>query len=145
MTATLFFRLLGLLTSVGFGYLVLDYNGPGVNGARAVSGNIRVEGRPLATGMIQFMPTTGVTYQGAGAFVTDGAYKIERKDGLIPGRYQVSISGIGLAELNRAIRDGGVARAGLEDPIPARFNRQSEIFVEVADDGSVVGFDFDLK
>jgi hypothetical protein len=51
------------------------------------------------------------------------------------------VSGIGLEESVRAHRAGAV----LEDPVPDRFNHQSRIVVEVAEDGNLLGFDFDLK
>jgi len=145
MTATLFLRLLGLMTSLGFGYLVIDYNSPGREVAHAVSGGIRVAGGPLASGMVRFMPASGAMSSGSGAFITNGAYTISEEDGLIAGKYQVQISGIGMEDQIQASRAGASATSKLEDPVPARFNRESEIYVEVTPDGGVLGFDFDLR
>lgn len=140
MTASLFLRLLGLTMSLGFGYLVFEYEGAGQAIRRPVSGSIRVDGRRLPEGRIQFVSTSNDMSRGAVANVADGAYTIEQEDGLVVGRYQVCINGLGIQDQLRM-------RVGerLEDPIPARFNSQSEIFVEVTADGCVVGFDFDLK
>lgn len=145
MTATLFLRLLGVMTSLGFGYLVFDYNGLGSQAPHSVSGSIRVEGRPLSTGAVRFIPVAATQSVGAMSYVTNGEYAITEEDGLIPGKYQVCISGIGKQDEIRANREGGNARALLEEPIPARFNFQSQIFVEVVQDGNILGFDFDLK
>ena len=145
MTATLFLRFLGLMTSLGFGYLVLDYNGPTAEVAHAASGCIRIDGRPLATGAIRFMPSAVTRSVGAAAEVVDGAYAIPEGDGLIPGKYQVRISGVGLADSIRANKADGSVRARPEEPLPARFNLESRLFVEVAEDGNILGFDFDLK
>ncbi|WP_145952116.1 hypothetical protein [Paludisphaera borealis] len=124
---------------------MFDYNGPGDETAHAVAGNIQVAGRPLVKGTVRFMPASGSMSRGSGAFVTNGEYVISQEDGLIAGRYQVHISSIGVDEQIRAAREGGSAAAKLQESIPARFNRESEIFVEVTPDGSILGFDFDLK
>lgn len=145
MTTTLLFRLLGLMTSLGFGYLVFDYNGTGEEAAHAVSGAVRIDGRPLAKGTIRFMPMADTRSVGAAAEIVDGEYAVSEDFGLFPGKYQVCFSGIGLAESIRAGREAGDAPAQVADPIPARFNQQSAIFVEVAEDGNLLGFDFDLK
>lgn len=147
MTATLLVRLLGLMTSLGFGYLVFDYSGAGAEAAHAVSGTVRVDGRPLAKGTIRFMPTAVTQSVGAAAEVVNGEYAVSEDLGLFPGRYQVCVSGIGLAESIQANREAGDAPAQLTDTdtVPARFNQQSEIFVEVTEDGNILGFDFDLK
>jgi hypothetical protein len=124
---------------------VFDYNGPGEQVAHAVAGRIRVEGRPLVKGAVRFMPTSGAMSAGAGAFISNGAYAISQEDGLLPGRYQVHISSIGVEEQLLAARAGRDATAKLVESVPARFNRESELFVEVTADGGVLGFDFDLK
>jgi hypothetical protein len=145
MTGTLILRVLGLITSLGFGYLLFEYEGAGKEAPRAVSGEIQVAGRPLTQGTVAFLPFPGTHSTIAATIITDGAYEIDETDGLRPGKYLVSISGIDLNSGLRAVRQGGDARAQLEDPVPARFNKQSEIEVEVTADDGVVGFDFDLK
>jgi hypothetical protein len=141
MSATLFLRLLGFLTSLGFGYLVFDYNGAGAEVPHAISGVVRLDGRPLEKGAVRFVSMTDNRSIGA-AEVVNGEYAIPEADGLIAGRYQVFVSGIGAQESYQANLKGG---AELEDPVPARFSHESTIVVEVAEDGNIVGFDFDLK
>jgi hypothetical protein len=144
MTASLFLRLLGLMTSIGFGYLVFDYNAPDEEATHAVTGSVRVAGRPLPNGTIRFISTASSVPRGAGAFITDGAYAIDKANGPRAGKYLVQISSIGQEDQLRALREGG--NAGIpEEAVPVRFNSESRIFVEVAADGSVLGFDFDLK
>jgi hypothetical protein len=145
MTATLFLRLLGVMTSVGFGYLVLDYNEPNEEVTHAVAGRIQVEGHPLIKGTVRFMPTIGSMSGGAGAFISNGEYTIPQEDGLLAGRYQVYISSIGVEEQILAARAGRDAMAKLVESVPVRFNTESEMFVEVTADGGILGFDFDLK
>ncbi|MDR3617847.1 MAG: hypothetical protein P4L85_00740 [Paludisphaera borealis] len=124
---------------------MFDYNGPGEETAHAVAGTIQVAGSPLAKGTVRFMPASGSMSSGSGAFIKNGEYEIPLEDGLIAGRYQVHISSISVDEQIRAAREGGSEAAKLQESVPARFNRESEIFVEVTPDGSILGFDFDLK
>jgi hypothetical protein len=145
MTSTLFLRLIGLMTSVGFGYLVLDYNGPGEELTHPVSGKVRIAGRPLPTGVVRFISTANSIPRGAGAFVTNGEYSVPLEDGLRPGKYLVQISGVGEEARLQALRARGDANHLLEETIPARYNTESQMFVEVSAAGGVLGFDFDLK
>jgi hypothetical protein len=142
MSATLFLRLLGLLTSLGFGYLVFDYNGAGEEIPHAVSGVVRIDGHLLDKGAIRFMPAEDNRSLGAAAEIINGEYALSEGDGLTVGKYQVCVSGLGLEESYRANLRGGTKP---EDPIPARFNDESPIVVEVTEDGNLLGFDFDLK
>ena len=66
----------------------------GCNGARddlpreAVSGKVKIEGAPVATGSISFRsPEMEV-----GGLVKDGAFTIPRADGPVPGKYQVTLT-----------------------------------------------------
>lgn len=145
MTATLFLRLLGLLTSLGFGYLVFDYTAVEADARHAVSGGVQIDGRPLSHGSIRFLSTADSRWIGSAAEVVNGEYEISEEDGLNVGKYQVCISGVGLEESYRANCKGGAAMADLKDCVPARFNQESELMVEVTKDGNILGFDFDLK
>src|SRR4051794_21176521 len=59
---------------------------------QAVSGEVKLDGSPMKSGMIQFMPTeTGESTTGA-AGIVDGRYAISSSEGLVPGNYQVSVT-----------------------------------------------------
>jgi hypothetical protein len=150
MSASVFLRVLGLLTTLGVGYQVLDYVAADEDVAYPLSGRVRVAGRPLHSGTVRFVSLANDRPTFAGAFVADGVYEIDGDSGLAPGRYQVQISGIGQEEHLRTINRRRRNReerddARVDDPIPPHFNLQSRIQVEVAADGGVVGFDFDLN
>src|SRR5688572_30210799 len=58
----------------------------------AVTGTVAVEGKPLAQGLITFLPASSeVTTQG-GSIVVGGKYEIPTAQGLVPGKYKVVIT-----------------------------------------------------
>src|SRR5262249_18741083 len=57
----------------------------------AVSGAVSIEGKPLKSGLITFLPAEDVPTQG-GAPVVEGKYTIAQNQGLVPGKYRVVIS-----------------------------------------------------
>jgi hypothetical protein len=148
MIASACLRVLGLLTTLVVGYQVYDYVAAGEDVTYPLSGRVRVAGRPLHSGTVRFVSMAIDRPTFAGAFVTNGEYMIPTDSGLAAGTYQVQISGIGqknqLRTINQRRRDVRDAPK-VDDPIPPHYNLQSRIQVEVAPDGGVVGFDFDLK
>jgi hypothetical protein len=58
----------------------------------SISGNVNLDGRPVAEGDIRFIPTEGTKGGDAGAVIRDGKYKVVVK-GLATGKYRVSIRG----------------------------------------------------
>src|SRR5215510_3955324 len=42
----------------------------------SISGTVKLDGKPLADGDIQFIPTPGTSGPDAGAVITDGKYKV---------------------------------------------------------------------
>src|SRR5262245_59243361 len=60
-------------------------------GRHAISGSVKVDGAPLASGNISFQPTEGQPTSG-GAVVSAGKYAVPREGGLVAGKYRVSIN-----------------------------------------------------
>src|SRR5262245_47077699 len=58
----------------------------------SISGTVKLDGKPLAEGYIQFIPIEGTSGPDAGAPIKDGKYKVVEK-GLAGGKYRVSIRG----------------------------------------------------
>jgi hypothetical protein len=58
----------------------------------SISGTVKLGGKPLAEGDIQFIPIEGTSGPDAGAEIRDGKYKVVQK-GLAGGKYRVSIRG----------------------------------------------------
>ena len=113
---------------------------------QAISGSVTLAGKPLESGMIQFQPTsTNETTAGVGTIAL-GRYRIAAIEGLVPGKYQVMITGaLGPpAESKAGVRDEALPRAPAKELIPTRYNSNTELRAEVTKDGTNQ-FDFDLK
>lgn len=143
-------RRLSLTLAIGG---LLAISGIGCGGAsdtlprEAVSGSIQFEGKPLAQGTIQFMPTAqaegGAATVGSG-IITDGKYTIAKDQGLLPGGYKVVISSAPPGDGAPAEEMPGMAPPPPKDLIPAKYNANSTLNAEIkAGTDNVV--DFDLK
>ena len=103
---------------------------------QAVSGQVTLDGQPIAQGMITFEPIDGSEHA-ASAIIQDGAYQIDRADGPLPGTHRVTVW---------SRRPTGRTYPHPDDPertvaqtveaVPARYNLQSELSAEVVEDGS---------
>ena len=92
-----------------------------------------MDGQPLPEAVIQFYPAGDAATAdavGGNAEIKDGQFSIPREDGLVPGRYRVSIS---RAEMKEAqAREGQHVdrhrrkKLGPE-LIPARYNSKSDL------------------
>jgi hypothetical protein len=118
---------------------------------QAVSGQVTLDGVPLATGNIEFAPLGESQVTGSGAVIVNGRYEIPQLRGLAPGKYRI--------RLHAATESNGPAtakpsvgqmppevvghRVGVE-LIPARYNTKSELAIEVVA-GPKNTFDFDVK
>jgi len=110
-----------------------------------VSGKVTLDGKPLASGLITFMPTSEAATQGGG-MIQDGAYSIPRDQGLVPGSYKVLItsSGSGSEKQTDVVKDmPGMPPVAAKEAIPAQYNAKSTLTAEVKA-GSENVFDFPL-
>ena len=118
--------------------------GDSFGGRKSVSGTVKVKGQPLKDGTIYFAPAEGQGSQ-ANCFIVDGKYKVERKEGLMAGRYVIRISA---ADKKTTVNEeeaggpGGSANVTFFDMIPAEWNVASKQEVTVKDGENV--FDFDI-
>lgn len=118
------------------------------NPKKEVVGTVRLGGQPLDQGVIEFHPLSPGTPElpatMEGAVITAGEYRIEAEQGLVPGKYRVLItSGDGINPNNP---DGLPEPSGnfvSKDRIPAAYNSESKVEVEVKADGPN-RFDFDI-
>jgi hypothetical protein len=112
-------------------------------GRQAISGSVKVDGAPLASGNLSLQPTEQQPTSG-GAVISDGKYSIPREQGLVPGKYRVSInaassSGPDLSET----APPGEPPPPPKELIPPEWNTASEHFIEVKKEGPFV-FDFEV-
>ena len=109
---------------------------------RAVTGQVTLDGKPLAQGSIRFEPDGTQSGVSAGAVIRDGKYEVARERGLAAGSYRVSIS----APPDNLLppRPSMDAERPLpKDLIPARYNTASELRIEVGTNDPAE-FDFEL-
>jgi hypothetical protein len=76
----------GLLLLIG---AVLVY--AGIPSKPTVAGIVRLDGQPMLTGRINFIPLPGTAGPDAGATIEEGKYRVEK--GLTVGEYRVEIQG----------------------------------------------------
>jgi hypothetical protein len=119
--------------------------GPSSGGRQEVRGTIKLKGQPLDQGQILFMPQSGDRSTQQGALINNGAYKIDRMQGLMPGKYKVIItSGDAKTPINPDQPPGPTgANIISKDRIPPDYNTNSKQEVEVTDKKPNV-FDFDI-
>ncbi len=100
----------------------------------AVTGTVTLDGQPLAEGLIQFAPADPVSGAvGGGSTIKSGRFTISRDYGLIPGRYNVSISAPDRGGgKGKPQSPGGGGRSALaKELIPAKYNAQSDLKAEI--------------
>lgn len=135
--ASMAIALLSFTTFIGCG------GGDGLN-RKPISGKVTVDGVAVPNGSVSFEPLFqgGV---GSGAVITKGAYAIEQKDGLPPGKYRVQITGDD--GTNFGVSPGKMPGDEEMPPrkqlVPASWNTNSKEEIEVKDDGPFV-FDFPI-
>jgi hypothetical protein len=100
-----------------------------------ITGTVTLDGRLLPTGLIVFTPpgsVAGGAKTSGAASITNGRFSIPRVKGLIPDKYSVAIyPGRTPAE---ALSPEGRARATFR--IPAKYNTQTELEVEISAGGN---------
>jgi hypothetical protein len=113
----------------------------------AVSGTVTLDGQPLKSGMIQFQPTSAGEATAGGAAIVDGKYSVPKAQGLVPGKYQVMITGVtGPPEAPKEQLPGDAPRPVLpaKELIPDRYNAKTELTAQV-NTGGPNTFPFELS
>ena len=103
-------------------------------GRLPISGEVTFNGEPLEIGNISFtaQESGGVR---SGAIIRDGQYEIEKLKGLPPGEYLVRIhSAVDAGPPDEPPPPGPTQDRPGEDIIPARYNIDSELTIEVKPD-----------
>jgi hypothetical protein len=130
---------------------LLVFNATGCGGGdnlprEAVSGSVAIEGKPLKSGVITFVPQgPDVPTQGSTTIV-DGAYSIPRAQGLVPGKYKAVISsGEGSQEkkVDTVTDMPGMPPVPAKEAIPSQYSTESILEANVTAGGKNQ-FDFNL-
>jgi hypothetical protein len=110
----------------------------------AVSGTVNLNGAPLKAGMIQFQPSDPTAATAGAAGITDGRYSIAKAEGLVPGKYLVSITSTPPASSPTPVVMPGDPVGPPKEPIPAQYNAKSNLTAQVTK-GGPNEFEFSLK
>jgi hypothetical protein len=118
----------------------------------AVKGKVTVDGAPLPTGVIEFLPVDKQSGQPGGAAIEAGQYAISADKGLLAGEYLVQIRAD--RPTGKKVWDGmGDERwpaskknfvDQMEAYIPARYNDRTELRARI-ESGKLNVYDFELQ
>jgi hypothetical protein len=107
------------------------------DGAADVVGEVTLDGRPLADGVIHFFPTSGES-RTESAFIRDG--KFEKR---VPiGKHRVEISSV-QARPVRPGQDADSATGG--EIVPAKYNTKTELHAQVNKRQNLLRFELQSK
>jgi hypothetical protein len=111
-----------------------------------ITGEVKLDGAPLASGSIRLTSIGGEKVQATGAYIEEGHFDIPQSKGLSPGTYHVEINSPNEDAppiIDRATPSGpGIPTQ--PDRIPPEYNINSKQRVEVTADGEN-HFVFDIK
>lgn len=123
--------------------LLLLATGCGSANRHPLAGTVTLDGQPLETGVIQFIPAQETKGPSAGGHITDGKFRVDSDHGIVAGNYRVEITSV--RKTGRKIRTTwGEMTDEQQNLIPFRYNRDSELTAEVAAEGGGT-FDFAVK
>jgi len=94
-----------------------------------VSGKVAYAGKPVATGQIRFLAAGGPPSQGQ---ITGGTYRIDYKGGVPVGECRVEIDAYEETGAEIAIGAGGRTAKETVQVLPAKYNAQSELKVQIS-------------
>jgi hypothetical protein len=102
----------------------------------AVSGGVTVDGKPLAAGIVSFVPTDPNGPTQANITVMGGKYALAKEQGLVPGKYDVKVSSGDESEEKKesaAISNDspGMPPIRPKDVIPPMYNENTKLSAEV--------------
>jgi hypothetical protein len=112
----------------------------------AIKGSVTIEGTPLKSGLITFVPNESNTPTQGGAVVLEGKYTIPKNQGLVPGKYRIIITSpedkpeIIFDKTNNA---PGLPPIPAKEVIPRQYNSESLLTADITAGGKNE-FDFNL-
>jgi hypothetical protein len=113
-----------------------------------VSGAVTLNGKPLADGMIRFVPAADAQVPASGAPIVDGAYCVKGHGGVPVGTFKVAIEGYRPIANPKAVpfsmpphsKDGPMKSQFL----PPKYNAQTQLEATIAPGSGAVTKNFDL-
>jgi hypothetical protein len=125
--------------------MLLLASGCGRGGADrgAVSGTVKLDGKPVEQGSILFTPIEGARGTVAGGEIKNGRYELSSKTGPVVGRNRVDIRAMRKTGkmVPKAFAPPGEMVPEQVEAIPPRFNLNSELKVEIKSGDNTADFD----
>ena len=126
--------------------------GSGADGPPRVSiaGKVTLDGQPLESGVIRFIPSADSLGPAAAAVIAGGEYELTDEDGPVLGHHRVEIEATNFAEfpIDDEQAYAAAVTAGQQplaaNPIPPAYNRQSTLTADVTG-GAGQTFDYNLQ
>jgi hypothetical protein len=112
------------------------------NEREAVAGDISLKGQPLDQGTIMFHPLDGQDSY-SGAQIDQGKYAIDKKQGLLPGKYKVQITSGDPKNIAPPEELPGAPRPVFKERIPKAYSTESKQTIDVKK-GGPNKFDFHI-
>jgi hypothetical protein len=117
----------------------------------AVSGQVKLDGQPLASGTITFFPSGATKGPAAGGEIIDGKFSIPEHEGPVVGTNRIEVRSVQktgrMVESPSAVEADGPATEGMlveeyADVVPKRYNTYSDLERTIEPD---VENQFDLR
>jgi hypothetical protein len=111
-----------------------------------VTGTVTLDGAPLETGTIRFLPESAEAATETSTVIDAGAYAFDKATGPVPGTYKVSISSVkgDAFEVPQGKMPGEVHPPPTKDKVPAAYNVKTTLTATVTS-GHKDPINFDLK
>lgn len=114
-----------------------------------VDGLVTIDGAPLTSGTICFIPTGDTKGPAAAATIEDGTYELPKENGPLVGQHRIEIEatnhlGFELDDERAYAMKVEQGRQMARNPIPESFNRQSKLMIDIPEEGRT-NLDFRLK
>jgi hypothetical protein len=99
--------------------------------APSLKGKVTLDGAPVTSGNIMFLPEDSEDRKAAAA-IADGNYTIPAEEGLKPGKYRVEVSWRKPTGRKMPSADPGIAMDETKEVIPAKYNTESTLTAELS-------------
>jgi hypothetical protein len=100
-------------------------------GRRPVYGRITFQGKPVDYGAIQFTPVDLQHGVNSGGMIENGQYALKLAEGLPPGEYKVMVSAPDRGKVEKVEGPPGDERSLARERIPAKYNLNTTLTLEV--------------
>jgi hypothetical protein len=131
-----------LMAIVGLGFFGLGFIAACSDGKTKVTGSVTFDGKPVTSGTVTFVRTDGILAR-EGAVISQGSFQAV----ISPGAYQVELNGQKVVGTRKQKGFDGKDEVleTTEELFPERYNRKTELKVEIKPGPNVLLFEAKAK